>query len=405
MITKNLAIVFTDIKGFTERTSRQTLEQNQKLLATHDALLSPLFRAFGGKIVKSIGDAFLATFESPTNAVLAGVAIQDRLWAHNRAVPADSQLQVRVAINVGEVRVEGGDVFGEPVNIAARVEGVAEAGEVTFTEAVHLSMNKAEVPAEEVGEFELKGIPGKIKVYRVPKAPYRVAPGGAEAPATPAAEQPPFGNLGLAKVTDEKLKGPLVDAAALQAFAKGAVSSGGAFLGAGVRRVPRNVLLGLLGALLALIASAFIHLGSKSEVDQAIEAAAAAPLEERFAKVEAARALIDKDKDLGRRQFQHGRLAEALEDASAATAYKTAARAGFHKAERQLIDLLKHPKCSLRSAAADAIADLRLTRAKGKLETLSENGGPDDGEQVLIFGCNSKKAAQAALKRLEAVPD
>jgi class 3 adenylate cyclase len=407
VITKNLAILFTDIKGFTERTSRQTLEQNQKLLATHDGLLAPLFRAFGGKVVKSIGDAFLVTFESPTNAVLAGVAIQDRLWAHNRSVPADEQLHVRVAINVGEVRVEAGDVFGEPVNIAARVEGVAEAGEVSFTEAVHLSMNKAEVPAEEVGDFELKGIPGKIKVYRVPKAPYRVAPAGAEGPApapaavAPGAEQPPFGNLGLAKITDDKLKGPLVDAAALQAFAKDAVKGGGALM----QRVPKTALLaggGLLAVVLLVVA---LVSGHTSDIDKAIEAAQAAPPEERYAKVEAARALIDKEKDLGRRQFHHGQLAEALDDASAATAYKSAARAGFHKAERQLIDLLKHPKCAMRSAAADAIADLRLTRAKGKLEALEESGGPDDGEQVLIFGCNSRKAAQAALKRLEAVSD
>ena len=87
MKTANLAIVFTDIKGFTERTSQQTLEQNERLLEAHAGLLTPLFRAFGGKVVKSIGDAFLVTFESPTQAVLSGIAIQDKLWYHNRAVP------------------------------------------------------------------------------------------------------------------------------------------------------------------------------------------------------------------------------------------------------------------------------------------------------------------------------
>jgi class 3 adenylate cyclase len=165
--TANLAIVFTDIKGFTERTSRQTLEQNQKLLATHNALLTPIFKAYGGRIIKTIGDAFLVTFESPTNAVLAGAAIQDRLWAYNREAKADERLDVRIAINVGEVRLEEGDVYGEPVNIASRVEGEAEAGEVTFTEAVYLSMNRAEVACEPWRTVVLKGIPEPVKLYRV----------------------------------------------------------------------------------------------------------------------------------------------------------------------------------------------------------------------------------------------
>ncbi|WP_233612479.1 adenylate/guanylate cyclase domain-containing protein, partial [Corallococcus sp. AB045] len=203
MKTANLAIVFTDIKGFTERTSRQTLEENQRLLQVHEALLAPLFKAFGGRIIKSIGDAFLVTFESPTQAVLSGIAIQDRLWHHNRQLLEEEQIHVRVAVNVGEVRVENNDIFGEPVNIAARVEGITDAGEVFFTEAVYLSMNKAEVPSQEVGSFELKGIPGKIRVFRVPRAPYRVlAPTPDAVLPTPeeASSLPPYGNLALARV-------------------------------------------------------------------------------------------------------------------------------------------------------------------------------------------------------------
>ena len=167
MRTANLAIVFTDIKGFTERTSRQTLEQNEMLLTTHNELLAPLFKNLGGRIVKTIGDAFMVTFESPTSAVLAGIAVQDALWKYNQSAVGDEQLHVRVAINVGEVRLEGNDVFGEPVNIAARVEGIAEADEVTFTEAVYLSMNRAELATEEVGRFDLKGIPEPIRLFRV----------------------------------------------------------------------------------------------------------------------------------------------------------------------------------------------------------------------------------------------
>jgi adenylate cyclase len=90
--TANLAIVFTDIKGFTERTSKQTLEQNEKLLKTHNDILAPIFKGLGGRVVKTIGDAFMVTFESPTAAVLSGVAIQDALWDYNQKAIADEQL-------------------------------------------------------------------------------------------------------------------------------------------------------------------------------------------------------------------------------------------------------------------------------------------------------------------------
>lgn len=74
---------------------------------------------------------------------------------------------MRVAINAGEVTLADNDVFGEPVNITARINGIAEAGEVFFTEAVYLAMNKMEVPSSEVGLLQLKGIAEKIRVYKV----------------------------------------------------------------------------------------------------------------------------------------------------------------------------------------------------------------------------------------------
>ena len=202
MRTENLAVMFTDIEGFTARTSRQTHEENALLLRRHDALLTPVVRAFGGRHVKSIGDAWLVVFRSPTSSVLCGMAIQDRLWDFNRRVTEDERIRVRVAVNLGEVRVArsvgASDVFGEPVNIAARVEGEAQAGEVLFTEAVYLAMNKAEAPAEEVGYRELKGLSEPIRLYRAVPGP--VALTSARAASPDAVEQPPFGNHALARV-------------------------------------------------------------------------------------------------------------------------------------------------------------------------------------------------------------
>ncbi|MCP3137838.1 adenylate/guanylate cyclase domain-containing protein [Pyxidicoccus xibeiensis] len=448
MKTANLAIVFTDIKGFTERTSRQTLEENQRLLQVHNALLAPLFKAFGGRIIKSIGDAFLVTFESPTQAVLSGIAIQDRLWHHNRNTPEEEQLHVRVAINVGEVRLEANDVFGEPVNIAARVEGLAEAGEVYFTEAVYLAMNKAEVPSKEVGAFELKGIPGKIRVFHVPRAPYRVeAPSAAAIAVAPGTEtMPPFGNLALSRVPESSL-GPPVDLSALgqraaagasvlgqraaagasvlgqraaagaSALGQQARSAGGSLfsrlkeglppdLGARVLtrvRERRRVVVGL--GLAVMVAGVAVVAFSGGAAMRAIQAVEDAPDGERHQRAREARALIQQEKDPGRNQYLQGRLAEATGNTgSALDHYARAVKADNGDAEDRIIDLLEHPKCGVRVAAVATVARLKLESAVGELEDLAEDGGPDDesGDGMLSFmKCNSKKVADDALKKFK----
>jgi class 3 adenylate cyclase len=422
--TANLAIVFTDIKGFTERTSRQTLEENQRLLKLHADLLLPLFRGFSGKVVKSIGDAFMVTFESPTQAVLCGAAIQDRLWGHNRAAAEAERLEVRVAVNVGEVRLEGGDVFGEPVNIAARIEGITDAGEVFFTEAVYLSMNKAEVPAKEVGEFELKGIPEKVRVYQIPHAFYRVEPSGSQV--TP--EQPPYGNLGLSRVEESARKGTgelsqaavaiaeqasrataelSVSAAQLgrrsatvakQATAKG-VQAWTKLRGRWTQAPSKVRVAALVGvAVLALLAGV-AAIGSP--VDRAIRAVGSSEKADRPAKVRAARALIAKLPDEADRDEAQGRLEEARgSPRDAVDHYQDEAAHGGRAGVSHLIDLLESPDCRTRSSAAEALGELKATRARGSLEDLADRGG--DGESdVPLFGCDSKGAAKDALRELE----
>ncbi len=177
--TRHLTILLTDIKGFTDKTSVKTRAAISTMLDEHRAVVLPLLEAKGGHLVKTIGDAFLMTFESPTNAVLAGVSVQEALARLNEGRSADDRLEIRIAINSGEVNLMENDVFGEAVNITARIEGIAEAGQIYFTEAVYLAMNKAEVPSSEIGLIQLKGISEKIRVYKV----RREEPVGVSAPA------------------------------------------------------------------------------------------------------------------------------------------------------------------------------------------------------------------------------
>lgn len=220
MKTENLAVAFVDIVGFTPRTASQSRIENERMLKRFDEVVRPVVNAFGGRVAKSIGDAFLVTFRSPTDALLWAMAVHDRLALANATVSDGERFDIRVAVNVGEVRVEAGDVFGEPVNIASRIEGEAGPGEVYFSEAVYLVMTRSEVPFEEVGLRELKGIKDPVRLYRIPRVPevgdYRVSgagiPPAASSPANPLAPPAlPFGGIAL-----EKAKGRIANAAAVQ---------------------------------------------------------------------------------------------------------------------------------------------------------------------------------------------
>ena len=165
--SRNLTIVFAGLCGYAERVGTQTWEESQRMLRRNEALVDPVFRKFGGRRIKQIAGTFLVAFESPTQAVLCAAALQDRVQRFDEQLPEEQRLRPRVGIHLGEVRLLRGDVFGEPVNIAARIEALCGPGEVLFGESVWLSMNRAEVRAEDGGERSLKGVPEPVRVFRL----------------------------------------------------------------------------------------------------------------------------------------------------------------------------------------------------------------------------------------------
>ncbi|MBK8095643.1 MAG: adenylate/guanylate cyclase domain-containing protein [Planctomycetes bacterium] len=169
MRTQTLSILISDLQGYTARQAASSREQIARDLTRHDALLRPVFAAFRGNVVKAMGDAFLVAFGSPTDAVLAAIQVHAQLTAHNQGLdPATPPLQVRVGIATGEVtRRDDGDVFGDAVNLAARLQSAAEPNAVWLDATTFLAMNKNEVQAFEVGQRVFKGVPGEVKVYRV----------------------------------------------------------------------------------------------------------------------------------------------------------------------------------------------------------------------------------------------
>ncbi len=160
-----LTVMFIDIVGYTKTTAQLSREEFTQLHDIFDNMSIPIFERYGGKVIKKIGDAFLVTFKSPTNAVLCGVELQNVFTQFNKQ--AKRPIHIRVAIHTGEVVLRHDDVFGEAVNTASRIEGMAGSGQIVFSEAVFSAMNKREVPYIHLGLQKLKGMKYPIRLFRV----------------------------------------------------------------------------------------------------------------------------------------------------------------------------------------------------------------------------------------------
>lgn len=169
-LSRTLTVLFTDLKDYTARTASASRRNLLALLRLNKSLVEEAVGRHGGTVVKTIGDAYLVTFESATDAVLAGLAIQGAAAAHNAAAPPAERIEYRIACATGEVTPADNDVFGTPVNVAARVQALATPGDVCFAESTFHSVNAAEVPSEDLGPHELKGISAPVRIYRAVRA-------------------------------------------------------------------------------------------------------------------------------------------------------------------------------------------------------------------------------------------
>jgi adenylate cyclase len=160
------AIMFTDTAGSTAAAHSDEAGALRRF-AEQETLLRPTFQRFGGREVKSTGDGFLVEFESSLEAAKCGVEIQRQLRERNDAHRNDPVL-VRIGIHLGDVEQRGDDIFGDSVNIAARVESFSEPGGVCLSEQVFAQVkNKLSERIETLGPRTLKGVPEPITLYRI----------------------------------------------------------------------------------------------------------------------------------------------------------------------------------------------------------------------------------------------
>jgi adenylate cyclase len=166
-IRKLAAIMFTDIVGYSAL-SQKNEALALELLMKQNEILRPLISQFRGNEIKTIGDAFLVEFESALEAVNCALEMQKALREYNISVPSGRNIQIRIGIHVGDVVHRDNDVFGDGVNIAARVEPLAKPGGICVTEDVFRQIqNKTQASFVRLGKGSLKNIQVATAIYRI----------------------------------------------------------------------------------------------------------------------------------------------------------------------------------------------------------------------------------------------
>jgi class 3 adenylate cyclase len=164
---KLVAILAADVAGYS-RMMHQDEDATLATLTTHRTIIDDLIIAGRGEISGTAGDSVLAEFASVVDAVHCAVAIQQALHKANAAMPAERQMSLRIGINVGDVLVKDGTIFGDGVNVASRLEALAEPGSVCITRGVrdHIR-DRGEYEFEDLGEHSVKNIARSVRAFRI----------------------------------------------------------------------------------------------------------------------------------------------------------------------------------------------------------------------------------------------
>ncbi|MFW6180176.1 MAG: adenylate/guanylate cyclase domain-containing protein [Spirochaetota bacterium] len=164
------AVMFTDIKGYSRKAQALNSMELTTMLHEYEGILLPIVSAHQGELIKRMGDGHMFTFDDPLNAALAGIRIQKSLKRYNSFREEKYRVTVRVGIHWGKVVRKAGDVYGNTVNIAARLESSAREGAVYVSDELQERI-KSYVISREIGPTEVKGITEPILVFE----PYEIA--------------------------------------------------------------------------------------------------------------------------------------------------------------------------------------------------------------------------------------
>ena len=162
------AILAADIAGYSRLMGANEEGTLARLKSIRTALVDPAITAHRGHIVKTTGDGMLVEFASAVDAVRNAVEIQRSMAEQNTAVPQDQRIEFRIGIHVGDIIFDDDDIFGDDVNIAARLEGIAEPGGVCMSDDAYRQVRgKLEIACDDMGQQFLKNIAEPMRSWRV----------------------------------------------------------------------------------------------------------------------------------------------------------------------------------------------------------------------------------------------
>src|SRR6266498_646360 len=162
------AILAADVAGYSRLMGSDEEGTLAQLKAHRRAVVDPKIAEHRGRIVKTTGDGMLVEFASVVDALRCAVEVQRGMAERNAAIPQEKRIEFRVGINVGDIIIDGGDIFGDGVNVAARLECMAEPGGICVSGRVQEDAEgKLEIAFENAGEQQLKNIARPVRVYRV----------------------------------------------------------------------------------------------------------------------------------------------------------------------------------------------------------------------------------------------
>src|SRR5215831_11894730 len=190
------AILAADVAGYSRLMGADEEGTHERLQAHLQELIEPKITEYRGRVVKNTGDGFLAEFASVVDAVRCAVETQRGMAARNVATSPAKRIEFRVGINLGDVIAEADDIFGDGVNVAARLEALAELGGICVSRVVRDQVrDRFDFAFEDMGDQQVKNIARAIRVYRIPIADKLAAKAPLPLPDKPSLAVLPFQNL------------------------------------------------------------------------------------------------------------------------------------------------------------------------------------------------------------------
>jgi adenylate cyclase len=166
-----MAVLAADVAGYSRLMSTDEEGTLARLKSHRHDLFDPKIEENRGRLVKTTGDGLLAEFGSVVDALRCAAEVQHAMVERNAKLPLDEQIQFRIGINVGDVVIDGNDIFGDGVNVAARLEGLADPGGICVSARVQEDVQgKLDIAFEEMGDQQLKNISRPVKAFRVAPA-------------------------------------------------------------------------------------------------------------------------------------------------------------------------------------------------------------------------------------------